>query len=122
MRRNCCYSLVELIIASVILLIAIIGVPTFYVTNRRNLRNARMRRLATWHAAGKMEELKSEPYGTLEDGSDTVDMGDEEGEREWTVEPVTDHDSKKVSVKISWGDSSDMELVTIVSKLPGDQP
>ncbi len=72
-----CFTIVEAIVASAMLLIAVLGSSSFYFYNRRNLQRAQLRRRATWAAVDKMEELQSGRYeGTLDEQDNTGDPDD----------------------------------------------
>ena len=56
------FTLVEVIIATIILILSLLGGVAFFNLNRNNLSYANYQRLATWAAIYKIEELKSMPY------------------------------------------------------------
>ncbi len=108
------FTLIEIIIASVMLVIAVIGSSSFFFANRRNLRSAQLRRSATWAAIDKMEELKSLSFDLLHE-KDNSDKPEDEREiglldnhsaiRTVEVEDYNDR-LKKVTVTVQWNDSS----------------
>ncbi|MFW6457083.1 MAG: type IV pilus modification PilV family protein [Planctomycetota bacterium] len=111
------FSLVEVIVASVILLITVVGIPSFYFANRRNLRRSHLKRLATWQATYKMEELKAQGYDGINTDSDTVELDNVTADRNWVVEPCDGElDCKKVTVIVSWGENNSTSLVTIIAQ------
>lgn len=105
-------TLVEIIIALVVLVIAAVGNTSFFFANRRNLRSALQRRSATWAALEKMEELISISFDDLVGKNNTDDPENisllENHNATRTVE-VLDGDNelyKKVTVTVQWNDSS----------------
>ncbi len=65
MHKKTGFTLVEVIIATIILVISIIGGTAFFFLNRNNLSFANRQRLATWAAVYKIEELKNMNYSAL---------------------------------------------------------
>ena len=59
------FTLVEVIVATIILVISLLGGTAFFFLNRNNLSRANLQRLATWCAVYKIEQLKSMPYSDL---------------------------------------------------------
>jgi Tfp pilus assembly protein PilV len=112
------FTLIELIVASVVLVIALIGIPAFYFASHRNLRTSRLKRLATWQATSKMEELKATPYDDLEDGNENVQLGWTEADMVWEVTTVEDEglEYKRITVTVSYGESGEVSLVTYVGE------
>lgn len=116
--KNKGFTLVEVLVATIILIIAIIGTSAFFYANRRNLVNARLKRQATWAAVEKMEELKGLSYSSLSEGAsaDTVILGDTVADRTATIDEdlEEDMDYKEITVNVNWG-TGEVELATYVS-------
>ena len=113
MKTKTHFTLIELIIAAVLFVIAIIGIPTFYVANHRNLRRARLKRLATWQAIYKMEKVKSMDYSAIQPDPD-------EGIYVETINPEEEQKPqyKKVKVIVSEEDnglSNELSILTYIS-------
>lgn len=119
-------SLVEVMLAILILIIAVIGVSTTYVTGRRELVNQRYYQAAAQLAVQSIEELKAGGYASISDG---------EEEEEFTVNGLTyvrnvqteltetpsaevPSPCQKVTVTITWslagGDRHQARLVTYI--------
>ena len=116
------FTIVEVTIASLILLISLVGGTVFFFSNRRNLVYATRERLAMWAAMYKMEELKGEDYDKISIGEETEDitLSGFPAERITEVveidedEPPDEADYKKVTVKVDWADG-ETSLVTYIA-------
>jgi prepilin-type N-terminal cleavage/methylation domain-containing protein len=99
------FTLVEVMVATVIFVIAVIGTSSFFYFNRQNLVNARRTRQATWVAIEGMEEIKSKDYSDLleeEDSTEDIDRDGFLGERITEITLVEeDGEISFLSVKIS---------------------
>lgn len=109
------FTLIEIILASVVLLIALLGSSAFYLANRRNLLRARMMRKATWTAIDAMERMKNAPYESIGDEADAI----MEENQNIFIEIETESDGgpasyKRVTVAVSWNDS-DVTFVTYMA-------
>jgi type II secretory pathway pseudopilin PulG len=56
------FTIIEIVVASLILLLSLLGGVTFFSLNSNNLSYATRQRLATWGAVYKIEQLKSATY------------------------------------------------------------
>ena len=63
----------EVIIASIILVLSLLGGIAFFYLNRNNLSYANRQRLATWAAVYKIEGLRSTPYSLLPSPGSTIE-------------------------------------------------
>ncbi len=109
------FTIVEVLVATTILIIAVIGTSAFFFSNRANIVSARRERQATWTAVEKMEELKSRNYsyleGLLENGSYTltetgIDVNGISGERVVTITKINEGPVSMLhlEVEIIYGD------------------
>ncbi len=109
------FTLLEVMLALVILAIAIIGTSMFFYANRRNLHQARIQRQATWSAVEGMETWKGKPYHLLIDGvyEDSVEFKDISAGRTTTIETVTENGVtyKMITVEVIWN-HGDVSLAT----------
>lgn len=112
------FTLLEVVLALVVLAVAVVGTSGFFYANRRNLHNARVQRQATWAAVERMEEYRGTPYPDLEDGKyeDAVELGDITAQRTATVETVNEGavTYKQLTVEVNWGDQT-LALATYIS-------
>jgi len=129
------FTFIELILASVIFLIAVLGTSSFYFVNRRNLTRARLRREATWKAIDAMESLESklkdaisDENGNYEDGDevlyeeDTVALGNQTATliksaifREIEEDGTVVATFFQATVTVTWNDS-DVEFVSYIAE------
>jgi type IV pilus assembly protein PilV len=95
------FTLIEVMVAMGIFAIGILAVASMQITAFQGNRSARLRTEAVTRASEYMENLVTQGYGDISDGSDT------EGEIDlsWTVAddtPITD--TRTVTVTASWDD------------------
>ena len=103
------FTIVEVIIATIILVISLLGGVAFFSLNRNNLSYANRQRLATWAAIYKIEELKSMNYAALVSPSTTIEppppltISGYSFTRTTTItNPVPGLDYKQATVYVSW--------------------
>ncbi len=113
------FTIIEFLIATVVLMIALIATSSFFYANRRDLAYANLERLATWKAIEKIEELKSTNYDSIQPGTneETVLLSEANAERHTTVEEVQENSVrfKKVTVEVDW-DTGKVSLVTYIAQ------
>ena len=108
------FTLVEVIIATIILILSLLGGVAFFNLNRNNLSYANYQRLATWAAIYKIEELKSMPYppaGT----SDTWQYKSVTFTRVPTIVNDPTGNYKQATVSVSWVQKSFPSSLTKLS-------
>ena len=114
------FTIIEVTLASFILLVSLIGGSVFFFSNRRNLVYATRERLAMWSALYKVEELKGTDYGMINPETENISLSGISARRITTVEeideddPPDDTDYKKITVKVNWG-SGEISLVTYIA-------
>jgi len=110
------FTLIEVLIATIILAIGLIGGSTFFYANRKNIYNARLERYATWKAIEKMEEIKGK--ASLEEvvEEEDVAVGDVAGRRITTIEEKEEDGVtfKSVNVRVEWNNGREVSLETYV--------
>jgi Tfp pilus assembly protein PilV len=119
-------TLVELMLAIVILLIALIGTSTTYVSGRQQIVNQRYYQMAAHFASQKLEDIKANSYLDLDEGEVTEELSlsgityQRITEVVLTAAPSADvpQPCKKVTVTIQWtghaGDRHEAKLVTYI--------
>ena len=125
-RRRHGTSLIEVMLAILILIIAVIGVSSTYVSGRRELVNQRYYQAAAQLAAQSLEELKATGYAGISEGQ-AVETFTVNGlayvrstHTELTATPSTEvpKPCKKVTVTITWsragGNRHEARLVTYI--------
>jgi type IV pilus assembly protein PilV len=108
MRNNKGFTLIEIMIAIFILVVALLGVAGVTVSVINGNAFSKEITSASTLAQDKMEELKDTAYGSIASGSDTNSIYT----RTWTVtSPITD--SKTIVVVVSWSRSGNAHNVTL---------
>jgi prepilin-type N-terminal cleavage/methylation domain-containing protein len=121
MKKKHGFTLVEVLLATVILAIGLIGTSAFFYANRRNLYNARLERYATWSAIENMEMIKGENYDSIEEEIKTeeIEIGDINNPIPATVTtaiaPVEENgiSYKSVNVTVSWDQGENNKEVSL---------
>ena len=113
-RNNKGFTLVEVLIAMFILVVALLGMAAVTVSVINGNSFSKEVTSATTLAQDKMEELKDTAYSSLASGSDTNSIYT----RTWTVtSPISD--AKTIVIVVSWsrsGNAHNVSLRTIVAK------
>jgi type II secretory pathway pseudopilin PulG len=119
-------TLVELMLAIVILLIALIGTSTTYVSGRQQIVKQRYYQIAAHFASQKLEDIKATSYLDLDEGQETEELSLSGTIYKRTTEVVLTAapsasvplPCKKVTVTIQWagpaGDRHEAKLVTYI--------
>jgi len=122
-RRQNGMTMIEVMIAAVIIVIAIIGTMMTFVSGRKFIVGEQYYRQAAQLASQKFEELKSKEYNNITDG-DTKEketFNDITYEIETLVEPgsapspTVPKPCKKVTVTISWKVTTDNHKAVLVT-------
>jgi len=125
-RRRHGTSLVEVMLAVLILIIAVMGVSSTYVSGRRELVNQRYYQAAAQLAVQSIEELKATGYAGISEGEREEELTVNgltyvrNTQTELTATPSTQvpKPCKKVTVTITWslagGDQHEARLVTYI--------
>jgi len=110
--------MIEVLIASLILLISVIGGVAFFSANHANLIYSTQQRLAIWSAADKLEELKGADYNSLNSEIENITLSKYTAQRTTTVVDIDEDgggtDYKEVTVEVDWGEGNDA-LVTYIT-------
>lgn len=119
------FTLVELIVAIVVVGLLVTGVTSLYITTETTQRKTRLLETATRAGEKKIEELRNNHYNTLENDS-TIDFTDElpstlPGPRSGTV-AVTEPTPgvKRVDLNITYKDgqiAKEVELTSMIGVL-----
>lgn len=117
MRLKEGFTIIEFLVATVILMIALIGTSAFFYTNRRNLVYANLERLSTWSAIEKLEALKSGSYSAVVSSTETVSLSGSSAQRTTTVQTVNEGGItfKQVTVQVNWG-TGNLSLVSYIAQ------
>ncbi len=97
------FTIFEILLATVILAICIIGGAAFFSANRKSLAYASTKDLATWSAVSRMEELKSAAYASLTSGTttQTITISGRSVQRRTTIQAGVSLST--VTVEMDWG-------------------
>ena len=102
------FTILEIILASLILVITVLGGAAFLSANKKNLVLANRQNLATWAAVSKMEELKSSPYVSLASlPTENITLSGKSFQRTVAVEEIDEDadggtDYKKITVTVTY--------------------
>ena len=113
------FSLIELMVAVVILAMAIFGIFLAFSTGFQGMADARDRTVATNYAQEKMEELINKPFEDIIDEIPT-DISGTKFEREVTVTQYLDvsiDGLKKVTTIVSWMNRKEEEKTVTLETL-----
>ncbi len=115
MKRNKGFTLLEIIIALIILTIGLIAIAYMANSAISGNRKAKLLTQAVTLAQDKLEELKGVDYDVLTSDNDTVNIGNIAYLRTWTVQTDASKEMKTATVIVSW--NSGAKSVTFVTKV-----
>ena len=132
--KNKGFSLVEIIVSTLIFIIGIFGTLAYFFYSQTNLNVERHRRTATEIAQSRIEFLKTVAYSNLnnynENGT-TINIDEIQGKRITIIEDINDPDDidsnpdyKKITVKVVWFENkknNEVVLQTIISPWWGEK-
>lgn len=99
------FTLIEIVVAIVMLAFGVLASASLTATLMASNRGVTNRTRATETLRLKVEDLQSERYAEIRDGSDTATIGGVSFNRSWTVtanSPVTN--TKAVTLTVTWTD------------------
>jgi type IV pilus assembly protein PilV len=116
------FSLVEVMIALLILAIALLALAGLMVTTTRNSSFGGHMTEASTFAQDRLEQLRVSPWAGVASGNDTI-----QGStgitytRTWTVTPNTNGDQRWVSITLTWTDPTknsnhSMRLLSVIAQ------
>ena len=123
-RREHGFTLVEVLLATVLLALMAGGFATLYSSGLNSLTSQKDRVLLNSHLSSRMEELQSRDYSNLTDGSEVITVEGESYTINWTVAPVdldgdAATDAGAVQVTVSVAGISDLTLTNIIVNTSG---
>ncbi len=112
------FSLIELLIAMLILFIGLIAVASMVSTAILGNANAKWSTIATTCAEEKIEELRSRGYTNIPVGSESDACPNPGFSRSWTVSVRNDISPglKEINVTVTWQNNRQVNLVTYVAR------
>ncbi|MCM8820842.1 MAG: prepilin-type N-terminal cleavage/methylation domain-containing protein [Candidatus Omnitrophica bacterium] len=114
------FTLMEVLLATVIIALGFISGSVFFYTNRKNLYNARLERYATWSAIKKIEEVKGRPSLQVEETTEDITLGEYNipAERILNITELEEDDDLiwKIEVKVRWGENKEVSFNTYLPK------
>jgi len=127
MKQKRGFTIVEVLIALVILAIGLIGISAFFYANRKNLYNARLEREATWKAVERMESEKGLSVSALEEKlpadeqvvEENIPIGNNVLATRTTEKLTPDEEDAafwKIKVTVSWDEDKESFLTTYIPK------
>ena len=110
-------TLIEVMVAVLIVTIVIIGGSLLFVTGRSQINQQKQYRAATYLAAQKLEELKAGNYGaiTVGDTEESLSLEDLSYSRSTHTEDAGSY--KEVTVTVSWGLTGNEHNVSLVTSI-----
>jgi type IV pilus assembly protein PilV len=113
-RRQGGFTLIEVLVALVILMVGFLAMTTMHVTSARANTMARRRTMATLLAHQQIERFQRLDANSIDAGTDTATMDGYDFARSWTK---TDNagTSDTVQVTVSWSDQWGSNSVSIPS-------
>jgi type IV pilus assembly protein PilV len=117
------FSLIEVLIALVILSIAFLGLAGLMIqTTRNNSFGGRITEAATF-AQDKLEELRSTPWVAIISGSDKMSVNGLDFARNWTVvpnaivAPYAEPTLNTITISINWNDQTNhtMRVISVIA-------
>jgi prepilin-type N-terminal cleavage/methylation domain-containing protein len=117
------FTLVEVMISIVILLIGIFGVWAYFIYSQNALELAVKKRYASQICHMKLEELRSVDYNALsgyEETNTPVKIDNLDGFRNTVVENIDENndgrtDYKKITVRVNWNQNGKEQKIEFVS-------
>ncbi|MFA5393181.1 MAG: prepilin-type N-terminal cleavage/methylation domain-containing protein [Candidatus Ratteibacteria bacterium] len=115
------FTIVEVIIATIILVISLLGGVAFFSLNRNNLSYADCQRLANWTAIYKIEQLKSMDYPPTITFDPTWQYKGKTFTRTTTSNTITEDPTgnfiRAYTVSVNWGEATPpVSLTTYISE------
>ncbi len=107
------FTIIEFLLAFLIIGIALIGGSAFYFASSKTLVKADITRLATWKAIEKIEKLKATDYASIQNETEDVTIGNIQAQRITTVSENSSPQWKTVTVEVRWTGNS-ISLSTII--------
>ncbi|MGB9642475.1 MAG: type IV pilus modification PilV family protein [Candidatus Ratteibacteria bacterium] len=112
------FTIIEFLLAFVIIAIALIGTSAFYFASSRNLHQSDITRLSMWCAIEKMEMVKSIDYSQIQNGVENVNIGNIQAQRITNVVPDQILPLKTVTVKIQTLDGKEIVSISTMIAQP----
>jgi prepilin-type N-terminal cleavage/methylation domain-containing protein len=104
------FTLIELIAAMVVLVIALLGIATFLTSNMSGNANSRKATIASTFAEKKLEELKASGFTGATSANDTQSIDNVIYARTWTIATVTPDWLKKADIIVTWPPSGQVAI------------
>ncbi|MGA3173303.1 MAG: prepilin-type N-terminal cleavage/methylation domain-containing protein [Syntrophorhabdales bacterium] len=100
------FSMLEILIALVLFVIALLGTAPLLTSSILNDANSRTASAAAASAEAMVEQLKSTGYTNVANGSDSVTVDGVVYNRSWVVTDVTANALREVTVTVAWGSAN----------------
>ncbi len=113
LRTVAAFSLIELMIALLLLSIALVGVTKLLSSTLFSDRDSKAYTAAATLAETQLEQLKSIGFAALADGSDSTTIDNVEYTRTWVVSDAIAYAMKKVVVTVRWGNPTQQVALSV---------
>ncbi len=108
------FTIIEFLLAFLIIGIALIGGSAFYYASSKTLVKADITRLATWKAIEKMEKIKGIDYPLIQNEIENITIGNVQVQRITNVTENLSPQWKTVTVQVVW-DGKNLSLSTVIA-------
>jgi prepilin-type N-terminal cleavage/methylation domain-containing protein len=99
-RKDSGFTMIEILIALFILSVALLGICSMVYSVMSSTSLSKEMAVATTLMQDKMESLKNTPVTSLTAGNDTVQLGNIDYLRQWTVSPSAN--TRSITVTVNW--------------------
>ena len=110
------FSMLELMIALVLLTIALMGTAPLLTSSVVNDANSRTATAAAAAAEAEIEQLRSIGYANLSNGNDSVTIDGKAYNRTWVVTDVTVNALRKAVVTVTWGRNNQLVMSAYIAR------
>jgi len=109
-RKNSGFTIIELLIAMAILSVTLLGIGSMVYSVMGSTSLSKGMATATTLMQDKMETLKNAVVTSLTAGNDTVQLGNVQYLRQWTVSPSAN--TRTITVTVNWDDRGPHTVTT----------
>ena len=109
-KKDSGFTMIELLIAMGILSVALLSLGSMVYSVMNSTSLSKGMTVATTLMQDKMESLKNTAVSSLTTGNDTVQLGNIDYLRQWTVSPSAN--TRTITVTVNWNDRGPHNVTT----------